>query len=207
LQPFGFDKDFPPTTRKLILAGLNANAQPGYKFKGQIDDFRIYNYALENAFIERLAGRGPPVQNDIWFFPSQKHYSKIRTVKAVQNKVASKAAKPDLQRRLYSLQTPRNFRDDYGQRLICWIEAPTTGVYKFQFDADDAMTLAIDAPRAGKEPYTYKLTKEHRYKVEVLHKEDAGDDYFHLKWRPPEAKEMQPIPGSVLRAEKFSAAR
>ncbi len=188
-----------PTTRELILGGLNESNQTTGKFKGQMDELRVYNFALKPEEISRLADPAPPVQNEVWFFA--KGQMQKQEVKPVQNKIKANAP-ADLRRGLYSLQTPKDFRDDYGQRLSCWISVPADGVYQFRTQADDAAQLQIqDAPREG-QGGGYRLSSNRRYKLEVLHKEDGGSDLLEVQWQPPGARQMQPIPAAALHANR-----
>jgi len=190
----------PPTTREIILGGLDESKQTASKFIGSVDELRVYNYPLQDDEIKGLADPAPPVHNDIWFFSKGQQHK--QQMKAVHAKIKSKTP-PDLQRRLYSLRVPRNFADDYGQRLSCWITPPQSGVCKFQAEADDAVEFAVtDVKKEGGQEHAYKLNSGRRYQVELLHKEDAGSDFCTLQWQPPGATKMQQIPASALHANR-----
>ena len=124
---------------------------------------------------------------------------------------------------LTSLQGPTNNGDAYGARIRGYISAPATGTYTFWLAADHAAQLFIsdntepvnawnraeltapstaapDWSTAAKSELLY-LEAGRQYYFEVLHKEDAGDDFVAVGWAKPGQSTAAPsevVPGYVL---------
>ncbi|HSA00206.1 MAG TPA: PA14 domain-containing protein [Candidatus Paceibacterota bacterium] len=121
---------------------------------------------------------------------------------------------PDLEDSVTDLESqhlPGNAGESYGQRLTGWLVPPVTGTYLFYLAADDAaqVFLSTDHSPYHKQlmvqettpiPYrSWRGTDQHparvsagiplvaykRYYLEVLHKEDAGNDNVALAWQLP----------------------
>ena len=121
------------------------------------------------------------------------------------------------------LQGPTNDGDSYGARIRGYISAPATGTYTFWLAADHAAQLFIsddtepvnawnraeltapstaapDWSTAAKSELLY-LVAGRQYYFEVLHKEDAGDDFVAVGWAKPGQSTAAPsevVPGYVL---------
>ena len=124
---------------------------------------------------------------------------------------------------LTSLQGPTNDGEAYGARIRGYISAPATGTYTFWLAADHAAQLFIsddaepvnawnraeltapstaapDWSTAAKSEMLY-LVAGRQYYFEVLHKEDAGDDFVAVGWAKPGQSTAAPsevVPGYVL---------
>ena len=124
---------------------------------------------------------------------------------------------------LTSLQGPTNEGDAYGARIRGYISAPATGTYTFWLAADHAAQLLIsddtepvnawnraqltapstaapDWSTAAKSELLY-LEAGRQYYFELLHKEDAGDDFVAVGWAKPGQSTVAPsevVPGYVL---------
>jgi hypothetical protein len=109
---------------------------------------------------------------------------------------------------LAKLETPSNFKDNYGQRLRGYILPPASGSYSFWIASDDASQLYLSTDEkpgnklliAGVNTYTgtHEYTKESNqhsaafqlesgrsYYFEVLHKEGGGGDLLSVAWDGP----------------------
>jgi hypothetical protein len=118
---------------------------------------------------------------------------------------------------------PTNLAEDYGTRIRGYIVPPATGNYTFWIAGDDnaELWLSTSADPAGKSliasvpGYTNSrewtkfpaqqssaqtLTAGQKYYVEVLHKEDVGDDNIAVGWQGPgiTGDTERPIPGTRL---------
>ena len=123
---------------------------------------------------------------------------------------------------LASLQAPADAGDSYGARIRGFITAPATGEYRFFLRADDAAVFYLSddeepvnawkraeltAPSSGTDwagaaqsPLLH-LEAGRRYYLEILHKEDGGDDHLALGWSMPGQPDDAPsevVPGHVL---------
>jgi hypothetical protein len=120
------------------------------------------------------------------------------------------------------LETPTNFKDNYGQRLRGYILPPASGSYSFWIASDDAsqLYLSTDDDSANKRmiasvnTYTgsHGYTKEPNqhssviqlesgqpYYFEVLHKEGGGGDLLSVAWDGPGIARTE-IAGAFLSA-------
>jgi hypothetical protein len=109
---------------------------------------------------------------------------------------------------LNKLETPTNFKDNYGQRLRGYILPPASGSYTFWIASDDISKLYLSTDEnpankimiAGVNTYTggREYTKEPNqhsaviqlesgksYYIEVLHKEGGGGDLLSVAWDGP----------------------
>ena len=105
---------------------------------------------------------------------------------------------------LESQYLPDGAGEQYGQRLTGWLVPPLTGTYVFYLAADDAAQVFIstdDSPYNKQlivaEPTwdSYRcwartsseisLVASNYYYIEVVHKEDTGDDNVAVAWQLP----------------------
>lgn len=140
------------------------------------------------------------------------------------------SSSPTSTSQLTQLETSRNTGDNYGTRIRGYLCAPQTGNYIFRIAGDDFCELWLssdDTPsnkvRIAQVPgYTawrewnkysaqqsaaIPLTAGRRYYVEVLHKEQGGDDHVSVAWQLPDGTVEGPIPGRSLAPYGASAAR
>lgn len=123
--------------------------------------------------------------------------------------------------RLNSLEGPLNHGSNYGDRMRGYIYPPTDGVYKFGIAGDDAVELWLstdDSPAnkvkiagvlswtnfrewnkfASQTSIDINMLANHKYYIEVLHKQGGGGDNVSVKWQLPGNITETPIPGSRL---------
>jgi rhamnogalacturonan endolyase len=109
---------------------------------------------------------------------------------------------------LHRLQGPSNWADATGTRLRGWLIPPTDGSYLFWIAADDSaeLWLSTDATEANaaliasvaawtnpmqwnkypsQQSTSLPLQAGHKYYLEILHKDDSGDDHFAVAWMGP----------------------
>ncbi|WP_188558560.1 T9SS type A sorting domain-containing protein [Hymenobacter glacieicola] len=122
---------------------------------------------------------------------------------------------------LTQLESSRNLGDNYGARIRGYLCPPQTGAYTFWIAGDDNCELWLspdgDPARkvriasvggytnsrewnkyASQKSAPVTLTPGQRYYVEVLHKEQGGDDQVAVGWQLPDGTMEGPIPGSRL---------
>ena len=106
------------------------------------------------------------------------------------------------------LEGPVNWGDNYGSRFLGYLNPLTSGIYTFWIAADDTGYLLlstnddpansifiayVQAPTGWQAWDTYpsqqsspiSLEAGQRYYIEVLHKEDTGDDNVSVAWQGP----------------------
>ena len=106
------------------------------------------------------------------------------------------------------MEGPTNWADDYGTRLSALLLPPVSGEYTFRIAGDDQaeLWLSTDAnpanairiagvtgwtgPRewtreAGQTSMPISLLAGHKYYIEALAKEGAGDDNLAVAWQGP----------------------
>ncbi|MVN76985.1 T9SS type A sorting domain-containing protein [Hymenobacter sp. HMF4947] len=128
---------------------------------------------------------------------------------------------PDQTATLLQLESSRNIGDNYGARIRGYICAPQDGNYTFRISGDDVCQLWLstdDNPThkiqiakadgytgfrqwdkfASQQSAPVALLAGHRYYVEVLHKEQGGDDFVSVAWTLPNGQIEAPIAGSHL---------
>ena len=111
--------------------------------------------------------------------------------------------------------------DGFVQVIRGWIEAPTTGSYRFAIAADDDAVLMLDPegePRnavevakvtgftspgdfngAGQVSRPITLIKGQRCYVEARHRDVSGEDHLSIGWKVPRSGVDRPIPlGCVI---------
>jgi len=130
---------------------------------------------------------------------------------------------------LTSFEGPTNAGDYYGDRIRGYICAPIDGDYTFYIASDDYSELWLsdgsDPSHKVKIAYVNGATAKrqwdkypsqksakiylrtnHRYYVEVLHKENLGYDHVAVGWTMPNGISELPIPGSRLSPYESSSA-
>ncbi|MCR6642479.1 MAG: PA14 domain-containing protein [Sporocytophaga sp.] len=129
---------------------------------------------------------------------------------------------PHLQDQLGNLLENRaDMGDEYGVRLRGYICAPYSGEYKFWLSSDEAaqLWLSTDQTPAMKQKiaeltnwtgprdwYAYtsqqsasiSLVAGQKYYIEVLHKENSGNDNLAVGWQLPSGEMERPIAGHRL---------
>ncbi len=128
---------------------------------------------------------------------------------------------PDSSTLLNSLEAPQNSGFHYGTRIRGFLHPPLSGEYRFWIAGDDECQLWIspDADPAKKRLVArvpqwtlfrqwdkfaeqasapMVLQAGQRVYIEVLHKEDTGNDSVSVAWRVPGGSGQTVIPGSVL---------
>lgn len=121
--------------------------------------------------------------------------------------------------------SPRDWNDNYLQRLRGFISPPFDGEYVFWIAGDDESQLWLSRddkrdglqliavspmiPNFGIQPEEWEhnqsqrsggitLKRGQRYYVEVLHKDGDGEDHVSVGWRLPDGTLERPIPGVHL---------
>ncbi|MFI5379426.1 MAG: PA14 domain-containing protein, partial [Tepidisphaerales bacterium] len=121
-----------------------------------------------------------------------------------------------------SLEAPYNWAQSYGTRMRGYLSPPVTGTYYFWLAADDTaeLWLSTDATPAnsvkissvaaatGYRGWTSKsagitLTAGQRYYIEVLQKQNTGNDNLSVRWQLPDGSwengdQNAPLPGIRL---------
>lgn len=119
----------------------------------------------------------------------------------------------------------RDWSDNYIQRMRGYVVPPVSGAYTFWIAGDDEAELRLsnddteaklrliarcqatseaavsfgkweDRPGQRSEPVTLEVGR--RYYVEVLHKEQGGNDHVAVGWQLPDGTMERPIPGNRL---------
>jgi hypothetical protein len=131
--------------------------------------------------------------------------------------------RPAARRPLRDFESARNVGEDYGSRVRGFVHPPLTGDYVFWITSDDQGELWLAAdddpktkaliagvpewaawgvwdkfPSQGSKPV--RLEAGRRYYVELLQKEGWGEDHFRVRWRLPDGRVEEPIPGPRLSA-------
>lgn len=109
---------------------------------------------------------------------------------------------------------PRNWDDNYGQRIRGFIKAPETGLYVFWLDSDNASQLWLSLstpdkaqPIAAVDDYSpansfllpgqrsapIPMTAGKLYYIDIFHKEGGADDFCEVRWTKP--SDPQGMPG------------
>lgn len=121
--------------------------------------------------------------------------------------------------------SPRDWNNNYLQRLRGFITPPFDGEYVFWIAGDDESQLWLSRddkreglqliavspmiPNFGIQPQEWEhnqsqrsagitLRRGQRYYVEVLHKDGTGEDHVAVGWRLPDGTLERPIPGAHL---------
>ena len=120
-----------------------------------------------------------------------------------------------------SLEGPTNWADSYGARISGYLYPPETGSYTFWIasDANSELWLSTDGspenaqliasvpsftnPRqwnkySQQQSLPISLTSGKKYYIEVLHKEDTGNDNVAVAWQGPGITPRQIIYGTYL---------
>ncbi len=99
---------------------------------------------------------------------------------------------PDYRSVVYDFVAPKNWRNDYGQRIYGYITPQVTGTYTFWIAADNQAELYFGSSPDSKQKIasdnkrqsvTQNLVAGTKYYVEVLHKEGGGSDYVTVEWQ------------------------
>ena len=122
---------------------------------------------------------------------------------------------------LNTLEGPTNWADSYGARISGYLYPPQTGSYTFWIasDANSQLWLSTDgdpenaalianvpgftSPRqwnkySQQQSSPISLTAGRKYYIEVLHKEDTGNDNVAVAWQGPGITPRQIIYGTYL---------
>ena len=131
---------------------------------------------------------------------------------------------PDIVGSINRLATSVNKRDNYAQRIRCYLIAPENGQYSFWIASDNQseLWLSTDSDPANKRLIAYlygwtspenwtqeasqqsariSFVRGQHYYIEVLHKEGTGGDHLSVGWARPGQTTLRPseiVPGSVL---------
>lgn len=115
----------------------------------------------------------------------------------------------------------QNWEDNFGTRVTGFIRAPVSGTYTFAVSGDDVVELYLStdsnpankaliassttwtafrdftaSPSQQSAPRT--LVAGQRYYVELLHKEEIGNDHWSVAWKQPGETAFSIIPGTAL---------
>ncbi|MGI9255741.1 MAG: fibronectin type III domain-containing protein [Salinispira sp.] len=114
---------------------------------------------------------------------------------------------PDYHTFVYDFVAPKNWRDNYGQRIYGYITPQVTGTYTFWIAADNQAALYFGSSPDSKQKIasipdeygwtnidqwdkyseqqsvTQNLVAGTRYYVEVIHKAGGGDDHVAVAWQ------------------------
>lgn len=120
-----------------------------------------------------------------------------------------------------SLETPKNYGENYGQRLRATVVPPLTGMYTFWIAADETASLYLgtnETPasarliasvtaamparywdgQASQKSASIPLVAGQPYYLEVLMKEGVTDDTLAVRWQWPDGTIEEPIPAAYL---------
>ena len=199
-----------------IIRGTGAWQQERFEFKADKAGLHIYQVRLSAIGRENIySGHQGTLLREIWEdIPGHEVRHLTDSHKYKQNT-------PDLIDHVQSAETPINRGDFYGQRLRGYILPPQTGMYQFEISADDTGELWLGAnaspdsktliascrswvprdvwnqyPSQQSEPIA--LVEGERYYIEILHKENQGNDHVSVGWILPDLKIERPIPGGYL---------
>jgi len=137
--------------------------------------------------------------------------------------------KPDTRFLLSSFEASAGLGESYGSRVRALFTAPTGGSYAFSIAGDDETKLMYSAnssgsglstvatvsgstgPRewtqsTGQTSSTYTLSTGQSVYLEVLHKQDIGDDHFAVAYTGPGVATRTVIPGSMLKPFDINSA-
>ena len=115
----------------------------------------------------------------------------------------------------------KNWEDSYGTRVTGFVRAPITGTYTFAVSGNDVVQLYLSTDasssnktliastssatafrdfgaNASQQSVPLNLVAGQRYYVELLHKEDVGDDHWSVAWKQPGETAFSIIPGTAL---------
>ncbi len=130
-------------------------------------------------------------------------------------------AAPTSTSQIKTLEGPINYKSNYGDRMRGYIYPPTSGNYTFYIAGDDAGQLLLstdDNPAnkkiiastlswtnfkewtklASQKSALIALQANHKYYIEVLHKQGGGGDNVSVQWTLPNNITETPIPGHRL---------
>lgn len=119
------------------------------------------------------------------------------------------------------LESPQNIGDNYGTRIRGYVHPPSSGNYTFWIAGDDQCELWLSTDEnpankklvASSQVYTgsrawtkspsqkssfINLGAGKSYYIEVLHKENTGNDNLAVGWTLPNGTQERPIPGNRL---------
>ncbi|MCF7668950.1 MAG: lamin tail domain-containing protein, partial [Verrucomicrobia bacterium] len=120
-----------------------------------------------------------------------------------------------------SVETPRNYMDNYGQRVRGFLRAPASGEYTFWIASDDQSVLHLstnenpaniqelafvsnwtDYREWDKEPNQMSapvtLEQGNLYYIEILMKDGSGGDSLSLRWQLPDGTIEEPVPAGYF---------
>ena len=137
---------------------------------------------------------------------------------------------PDIIDTLASFETPRNWGDNYGQRLRGFIVPPSSGPYQFFAAGDDQVQVNLNTANESfdqmqqiiltdraksyrrwdksesQRSAIFNLTAGQRYPIEVIHKEGGWSDHLSVAWKRPNSEEIEVISGAFLVPEQAAPA-
>lgn len=122
---------------------------------------------------------------------------------------------------LYSFQGPANIDDNYGTRVLGYLQPSITGNYTFNVTSDDnsRLYLSSNSSPLNKSVIAYVpgwtniteytkytqqtsssiyLTAGTKYYIELVQKEGGGLDHFQVQWKTPSNSSWNIIPGANL---------
>ncbi|MDQ8204797.1 DUF1800 family protein [Pelagicoccus sp. SDUM812003] len=126
---------------------------------------------------------------------------------------------PDIVDQLTSLTGPKNWEDRFGVRASGYLIPTRTGPYTFYLSADESATLKLSpdnsrenavqiasSSRRNEGDYRdenqisdpIQLVANQRYYIEVLHKEEWGNDHFQVEWSFGEENAPTPVGGGQI---------
>lgn len=199
-----------------------------------LDEARIYDYALSEKQITELfnatfSREGGGLRRDYWLgVPGNKVTDLIKHAN-----YPAKPSDSDIVVNAEAVSwndtsDNHSWDDNYGQRLHGWLRPPLTGQYVFYIAGDDAcqlflstddtdenLRLIAEVPRwtpprfwkkyPSQQSAPIKLDSRHLYRIVILHKESADNDYVAVGWLKPGETGIYPseiIPSSALKPDK-----
>ena len=133
--------------------------------------------------------------------------------------------KPDQFAYLSNFETKRNVGDFYARKIRGFLRPPEDGEYTFWLLSDDSSILQIAQPDSknfrkiieveSNTAYSWDtsvesekvfLRQQNEYEIQIIHKEDGGEDFCAVGWTLPSGKEEKPINGQYFSAPYSSKA-
>jgi tetratricopeptide (TPR) repeat protein len=181
------------------------------------------NYAWKHRPAPKATAGGGKIVREYWKDIPGKRVADLTHHPAFQGKPTGTDV-------LTSLQGPTDWEDNYGARIRGYVNAPTDGIYYFWISSDNQseLWLSTDESPANRrliarvvgetDPLSWDeqdsqksrplvLKGGRRYYIEVLHKEEAGEDHLAVGWQLPTGHQERPIPASRLSSFTGKAAQ